>query len=79
MTQTKAAWRGVHLATALPFNDDLQVDFDAYAEHVAWLAAYGTDGVAPNGSLGEYQTLSDEERAAGRPHRRRGRARRASA
>ena len=50
-------------ATALPFHDDLSVDFDAYGEHVAWLAAYGTHGVAPNGSLGEYQTLSDEERA----------------
>lgn len=56
-------WRGVFTATALPFHDDLSVDFDAYAEHVAWLAAYGTHGVAPNGSLGEYQTLSDDERA----------------
>ncbi len=30
---------------------------------MAWLAASGTDGVCPNGSLGEYQTLTDEERA----------------
>ena len=56
-------WRGLYTATALPFNDDLSVDYDSYAEHVAWLAASGTDGVCPNGSLGEYQTLSDEERA----------------
>jgi dihydrodipicolinate synthase/N-acetylneuraminate lyase len=65
--RTATPWRGVYTATALPFRggpeDDLSVDFDAYAEHVAWLAAYGTHGVAPNGSLGEYQTLSDEERA----------------
>ncbi len=56
-------WRGVHVATALPFNDDLSVDYDAFAEHVRFLAENGCDGVCPNGSLGEYQTLSDEERA----------------
>ncbi|MGO3089829.1 MAG: dihydrodipicolinate synthase family protein [Galactobacter sp.] len=63
MSETKKPWHGVLVATALPFNDDLSVDFDAYAEHVAWLAANGCDGVAPNGSLGEYQNLTDEERA----------------
>jgi dihydrodipicolinate synthase/N-acetylneuraminate lyase len=57
------AWRGVYVATALPFSDDLSVDFDRYAEHVAWLAENGLHGVCPNGSLGEYQTLTDEERA----------------
>jgi len=57
-------WHGVLVATALPMRDDLSVDLDAYAEHVRWLAANGCDGVAPNGSLGEYQTLSDDERAA---------------
>jgi 4-hydroxy-tetrahydrodipicolinate synthase len=55
-------WHGVHVATALPFNDDLSVDFDGYAEHVRWLAENGVDGVAPNGSLGEYPTLTPEER-----------------
>ena len=64
MSQTPTKpWHGVLVATALPFDDDLSVDFDAYAEHVAWLAANGCDGVAPNGSLGEYQTLTPEERA----------------
>jgi len=63
MTEQRKPWHGVYTATALPFNDDLSVDFDGYAEHVAWLAASGTQGVCPNGSLGEYQTLSDEERA----------------
>ncbi len=56
-------WRGVYVATALPFNDDLSVDYDGFAEHVAWLAENGLHGVAPNGSLGEYQTLTEEERA----------------
>jgi 1-pyrroline-4-hydroxy-2-carboxylate deaminase len=56
-------WHGVIVATALPFNEDLSVDFDAYAEHVRWLAENGCQGVAPNGSLGEYQVLTAEERA----------------
>jgi 1-pyrroline-4-hydroxy-2-carboxylate deaminase len=63
MTNPARPWHGVHVATALPFHDDLSVDYDAYAEHVRFLAAGGCDGVAPNGSLGEYQTLTDEERA----------------
>ncbi len=62
MTERKA-WHGVFTAAALPFNDDYSVDFDSYAENVSWMAAAGTHGVSPNGSLGEYQTLSDEERA----------------
>jgi 1-pyrroline-4-hydroxy-2-carboxylate deaminase len=56
-------WHGVVVATALPFTDNLEVDYDKYAEHVAWLAAHGCHGVACNGSLGEYQTLAPKERA----------------
>jgi 1-pyrroline-4-hydroxy-2-carboxylate deaminase len=66
MTLTKP-WHGVLVATALPLrpgpDDRLDVDYDAYAAHVAWLAENGCDGVVPNGSLGEYQNLSAEERA----------------
>jgi 1-pyrroline-4-hydroxy-2-carboxylate deaminase len=56
-------WRGIMVATALPLRADLSVDYDAYADHVRWLLDNGCDGVVPNGSLGEYQTLTDEERA----------------
>ncbi|OKK04686.1 dihydrodipicolinate synthase [Streptomyces sp. CB03234] len=63
MNQRPHPWHGVMVATALPFRDDLTVDYDAYAEHVARLVAQGCDGVVPNGSLGEYQTLTDDERA----------------
>ncbi|MFH8716252.1 dihydrodipicolinate synthase family protein [Streptomyces zaomyceticus] len=56
-------WHGIMVATALPLRDDGAVDHDAYAEHVAWLIDQGCDGVVPNGSLGEYQTLTDDERA----------------
>ncbi|WP_221355926.1 dihydrodipicolinate synthase family protein [Streptomyces beigongshangae] len=56
-------WHGVLVATALPLKADLSVDYDAYADHCAWLVAQGCDGVVPNGSLGEYQVLTPEERA----------------
>jgi 4-hydroxy-tetrahydrodipicolinate synthase len=55
-------WHGVMVATALPLREDLSVDYDRYAEHCSWLIAEGCDGVIPNGSLGEYQTLTAEER-----------------
>ena len=62
-------WHGVHVATALPLrptgpDGSLQPDLEGYAEHVRWLAANGCDGVVPNGSLGEYQALTADERAA---------------
>ena len=55
-------WHGILTATATPFKANLDVDFDKYAEHVQWLAANGTHGVVPNGSLGEYQVLTSDER-----------------
>jgi dihydrodipicolinate synthase/N-acetylneuraminate lyase len=55
-------WHGILVATALPLRDDLSVDLDAYSEHVRFLAEGGCHGVVPNGSLGEYQTLTHEER-----------------
>ena len=56
-------WHGVVVASALPFNDDLSVDYGAFADHVRWLAENGCHGITPNGSLGEYQCLTPEERA----------------
>lgn len=58
------AWHGILVATALPYRFDLTIDLDAYGAHVRWLAQNGCHGVVPNGSLGEYQVLSPEERAA---------------
>ncbi|MGI5487404.1 dihydrodipicolinate synthase family protein [Microtetraspora malaysiensis] len=63
MTTREKTWHGVMVATALPLRDDLSVDYDAYGEHCRWLVDSGCDGVVPNGSLGEYQTLTPEERA----------------
>lgn len=59
---------GVIVATALPYRGDatapagLAVDYDAYAAHCDWLIENGCRGVGPNGSLGEYSSLTDEER-----------------
>jgi len=57
-------WHGVLVATALPWNDDDTPDLTSYGAHVAWLAEQGCDGIAANGSLGEYQQLSDAQRDA---------------
>jgi dihydrodipicolinate synthase/N-acetylneuraminate lyase len=65
---TPSALGGVVVATALPYRADdaapagLAVDYDAYAEHCRWLVANGCHGVGPNGSLGEYSSLTDAER-----------------
>ncbi|WP_233415172.1 dihydrodipicolinate synthase family protein, partial [Streptomyces sp. N35] len=68
MTQEKLD--GVIVATALPYAEDpsapagLRVDLDRYAEHCRWLIDNGCRGVGPNGSLGEYSSLTDDERRA---------------
>ncbi|RSM49007.1 dihydrodipicolinate synthase family protein [Amycolatopsis balhimycina DSM 5908] len=59
---------GVVVAAALPYRADdaapagLAVDYDTYAEHCRWLVDNGCRGVGPNGSLGEYSSLTDDER-----------------
>jgi dihydrodipicolinate synthase/N-acetylneuraminate lyase len=57
-------WHGVLVATATPYDDQLGIDLDRLGGHIAWLASCGCHGITPNGSLGEYQVLTDEERAA---------------
>lgn len=63
MNGREKPWHGVLVATPTFFRDDLSVDFDRYADHVRWLADGGCHGVCVNGSLGEYQVLTDDERA----------------
>jgi len=59
---------GVIVATTLAFKEDssapagLAVDYDRFAEHCDWLINNGCRGVGPNGSLGEYSSLTDDER-----------------
>lgn len=60
--------RGVIVATALPYKENpdapagLEIDYDKFAEHCDWLISNGCHGVGPNGSLGEYSSLTDAER-----------------
>ncbi|WP_040166156.1 dihydrodipicolinate synthase family protein [Microbacterium gorillae] len=58
----KKPWHGVNLATTLPINPDFSVNYDGFAEHVRFVTSNGVTGLAPNGSLGEYQTLTEDER-----------------
>lgn len=58
------AWHGVQVAIPCLWHEDGTPDLDRYSEHVAWLADNGCHGVIPNGSLGEYQVLTDEQRRA---------------
>jgi 4-hydroxy-tetrahydrodipicolinate synthase len=68
MTNPSFDLGGVIVATTLAFREDasapggLAVDYDRFAEHCSWLIDNGCRGVGPNGSLGEYSSLTDDER-----------------
>ncbi len=60
---TTRAFDGVHVALTTPFDPGtLEVDLDRFRQHCAWLLGEGITGLFPNGSLGEYESLSSEER-----------------
>jgi dihydrodipicolinate synthase/N-acetylneuraminate lyase len=63
MLVEREPWHGVLVANPVALDARLEIDYDRYAEHIGWLAASGCDGITPNGSLGEYQTLTSDERA----------------
>lgn len=68
MSDTKFDLGGVVVATTLAFKEDasapagLAVDYDKFAAHCDFLMENGCRGVGPNGSLGEYSSLTDAER-----------------
>jgi len=56
---------GVHVALTTPFDPvHSSPDLDALEAHCAWLIDSGIDGLVPNGSLGEYESLDRDERQA---------------
>lgn len=55
---------GVYTATTTPFDEAGKLDLDSYRAHCAWQVDAGVAGIVPNGSLGEYENLDDDERAA---------------
>ncbi|MGH3584058.1 MAG: dihydrodipicolinate synthase family protein, partial [Mycobacterium sp.] len=68
MRDPKMDLGGVIVATTLAFKSDasapagLAVDYDKFGAHIDFLMSNGCRGVGPNGSLGEYSSLTDEER-----------------
>lgn len=55
---------GVLAAVTTPFGADGSVDHDRFAGHCSWLLDAGVRAIVPNGSLGEYEALTEDERAS---------------
>src|SRR5215470_5526432 len=60
--ELQGRFSGVFAATTTPFEPGGGLAADRYAEHCAWLVDAGVRGIVPNGSLGEYETLTEAER-----------------
>ncbi|NGY80608.1 dihydrodipicolinate synthase family protein (plasmid) [Bacillus megaterium] len=56
-------FEGVHVAIVTPFTDLYEVDYQRLHELCNWLIDEGVNGLVPVGSLGEYATLTVEERS----------------
>lgn len=54
---------GVYVALVTPFTEEHEVDYKRLIELCEWLIQEGIDGLVPSGSLGEYATMTGEERA----------------
>jgi 4-hydroxy-tetrahydrodipicolinate synthase len=52
---------GILTAIVTPFDDDLQIDEQAFVDLMHHLAAHGSDGFVVCGTSGEASTLSDDE------------------
>ncbi|HVV75634.1 MAG TPA: dihydrodipicolinate synthase family protein [Mycobacteriales bacterium] len=55
-------FEGVHVAVTTPFDDDGSLLLDRFEEHCAFLVDAGCQGVVVCGSMGEYATLTPQER-----------------
>lgn len=55
-------FEGVHVAVTTPFSADGEVLLDRFEEHCAFLLEAGCQGVVVCGSLGEYASLTADER-----------------
>lgn len=58
-----AHFEGVYVAIVTPFTDSYEVDYKRLTELCEFLISNGVNGLVPTGSLGEYATMSNEERA----------------
>lgn len=57
-----ARFEGVYVAVVTPFTEDHAVDYKRLYEISDWMIDQGVHGLIPTGSLGEYATLTIEER-----------------
>lgn len=58
-----ARFPGVYVAVLTPFTESQEVDYPRLREHVDWLIQNDVHGLVPAGSVGEYASLTDGERA----------------
>lgn len=58
-----ARFEGVYVALVTPFTASYEVDYKRLTELCDWLITQGINGLVPTGSLGEYATMTNEERA----------------
>ncbi|NIQ40391.1 MAG: formaldehyde-activating enzyme [Proteobacteria bacterium] len=62
MKSKKTEWfKGIFPALVTPFNDDDQIDDKAFRELISFVLPH-VNGVVPNGTTGEFSSLSFEER-----------------
>jgi len=54
-------FRGLHTALVTPFNDQQEIDREAYKKHLRYQIEGGVNGLVISGTTGESPTLSDEE------------------
>jgi 1-pyrroline-4-hydroxy-2-carboxylate deaminase len=56
-------FEGVYVAIVTPFSNNHEVDYKRLYELSQWQISQGVQGLVPAGSLGEYASLTNEERA----------------
>ncbi|WP_242691450.1 dihydrodipicolinate synthase family protein [Desertivirga arenae] len=55
-------WKGVYPAITTKFNENDEIDYEAYEKGLQGQLDAGVDGIIVSGSLGEASTLSDQEK-----------------
>jgi len=63
-SRKNSMFRGSFVAIVTPFQENGEIDFEAYGRLVDWHIEQGTDGIVPCGCTGEAATLSHEEQEA---------------
>jgi len=62
--ETLMVFKGSFVALVTPFDDNLEIDYEAYEKLIEFQLKNGADGLVPCGCTGEAATLSHEEQKA---------------